>query len=205
MKQVNYLIASLAVLSMLNLQACYVSKPLETAVHVSFDEVLPVTISKDDKARFVTNYTENDYRKAFLDGMKSSLSYDKVVIDNTNPQFKVSITELQIAEIITSDTVKDDKSKDNGRVFGISKAMLKVSGTVVRLSDQKSATWTADSDKRERITSFQNPSQIITGENKNLDEYRKKDFDKNEFVSLSAQCGQRAGSSVTNTIRRLLK
>ncbi|GAB1444660.1 hypothetical protein MASR2M41_02790 [Flammeovirgaceae bacterium] len=177
----------------------------ETEVRVSLDESVAIEIFKDSGTRFITLYSEEDYRKAFLDYLKSSMNERKLIIDNTNPEFSITITKLELTEISTLDTVRDERSPDNGRVFDIAIANGKVSGTITNLATQKTETWTASRDKKERLTSFQSPAQIIKGENKDLNEYRKKDFDKNEFVSIAAQCGQQAAKEVGNSVRRQLK
>jgi len=193
------------ILFTLLMPSCYVSKPLESDVRVDLDENVPIKITKDDDATFITFFGEDDYRKSFLEGMKSSLGYDKIVIDHANPQFRISISEFDLNERTTTDTVKDQKSKDNGKIFDIAVATLKVNGLITNLSDQKSVPWTADKDKREKITSLQSLGQMMSGENKNLTEYRKKDFDKNEFITLSSECGRRAATVITNSIRRQMK
>lgn len=187
------------------LAACYVSKPLETEVRVGLSEVVPIKILKDEGATFVSNFGDADYSKAFIEGMTSSLGFDKVIVDNANPQFSITISELELSETTSSDTVKDEKSADNGKIYSIAVANLKATGTMVNLSTNKSITWTADKDKKEKVTSMRSLGQMVTGDNKELDEYRKKDFDKNEFVQLSSQCGNRAASVITNNIRRQLK
>jgi hypothetical protein len=174
-------------------------------VHVSLNENFPVAIIKDAEATFITFYTEDDYRKAFLDEMKRSLTVSQVIPDNVSPQFSITLTSLELNEATVTDTVKDQKSKDNGKVFPLAVAKLKASGTLTNLQTQQTIPWTVTHDKRERITSFQNLAQIVKGENKNLDEYRKKDFDRNEFVSLAAACGQMAARDISKTIRRQLK
>jgi len=90
-------------------------------------------------------------------------------------------------------------------VFDIAFAKLKASGTLVYLSNQQTMSWTADKDKIERVTSLQSPAQIIKGENKDLSEYRKKNFDRGEFVSLSGGCGQNAADAITKAIKKQLK
>lgn len=174
-------------------------------VHVNLNESLLITITKDAEASFITFYTEDDYRKAFLDEIKRSFTASQIIPDNISPQFEITLTTLEMNETTVTDTVKDQKSKDNGKVFPLAVAKLKASGTLTNLQTQQTTPWTVTHDKKERVTSFQNLAQIVKGENKNLDEYRKKDFDRNEFVSLAAGCGQLAARDITKTIRRQLK
>ncbi len=188
----------------LSVYSCMVSAPAEpvTEVRVSLDESVAIEITKDNGTRFITLYSEEDYRKAFLDYFKSSMNEKKIIIDDANPEFSITVTKLELTEISTLDTVKDERSPDNGRVFDIAIAKGIASGTITNLATQKTETWTADRDNKERLTSFQSPAQIIKGENKDLNEYRKKDFDKNEFVAIAAQCGQRAATQISKTIRK---
>lgn len=188
----------------LSLYSCMVSVPTEpeTEVRVSLNESVALEIIKDSGTRFITLYSEEDYRKAFLDYFIASMNEKKIIIDNANPEFSITLTKLELTEISTLDTVKDERSPDNGRVFDIAIAKGIASGTITKLATQKTETWIADRDKKERVTSFQSPAQIIKGENKELNEYRKKDFDKNEFVSIAAQCGQKAAKQISKTIRK---
>jgi hypothetical protein len=189
--------------------ACQVSSPSVPAVppvevHVSLNETLPIAITKDAGATFITFYTEEDYRKIFLDELKKLLATDMISVDNVNPQFAISFAALEMNETTNTDTVKDQKSQDNGKVFYIAEAKLKATGTLLNLSSQQSVNWNVTHDKHERVTSFQNLGQIVKGDNKKMDEYRKKDFDKNEFVSLAGGCGQKAAREINKIIRKQL-
>ena len=185
--------------------SCLVSKPPETNVHVTLDETVPIKITKDAGASFVTLYTDDEYRKIFLSELKRLLPLYKVIVSDSAPQFHITISQLELQEVTTTDTVKDEKSKDNGRVFNVAVGKLRSSGQVVTLATQQSNGWEGKKEKRERVTSLQSLGQMVQGENKDLNEYRKKDFDRNEFVSLSGQCGQEAAQSISKMIRRQLK
>ncbi len=75
----------------------------------------------------------------------------------------------------------------------------------MNLADQSKQSWTATKNKKERVTSLQSLGQMVTGENKELNEYRKKDFDKNEFLSLAGQCGQDAAGEISKRVKRQMK
>lgn len=201
-KRTNILFFLSGILTPLWFSSCQVSKPLETEVRVSINESLPIKITKDAGATFITFYGEDDYRKIFLQEVKNSLALHKVIVDNTNPQFSLAFIELTMDEKTTTDTVKDEKSKDNGKIFDIAVAKLNASGTLINLNNQTSTPWAVEKSKRERITSLQSLGQVISGENKGLNEYRKKDFEKGEFVSLSGQCGQKASEEIYKVIRK---
>jgi len=94
------------------LNSCQSAKPLETEVRIKLHEALPITITKDNGATFITFYTEDDYRKVFIDELKKSLAINKVVVDNVNPQFRIFFNELHLNETTTTDTVKDRKTME---------------------------------------------------------------------------------------------
>lgn len=187
------------------LSSCVVTKPLDTPVRVSIRETVPVIITKDAEATFINNYIEEDYRKAFVNELKRTLAFNNLVIDPDNPQFDIIIDEFSLNETTAIDTVKDEKSKDHGKTFPIAEGSLRTAGSILNLATQQTTPWSADHKKRERLTSFQSPDQMIKGENKDLTEYRKKNFDRNEFVTLSGKCGQNTADAITKLIRKQIQ
>lgn len=184
------------------LSSCLMSKPLETEVRISLQNQLVVQLVKDLSASYVSNYSEEEYKNIFLDELKRLLALEKIILDDANPQFTVSVLQLTLQEKLTSDTVKDERSADNGKVFRISEGLVKASGELTNIATAKTVRWTADKDKKERVTSLQSLGQMVTGENKNLNEYRKKEFDKTEFYALAGQCGQKAAGVIANMIKK---
>lgn len=185
--------------------ACLMSKPLEAEVRISLSEQVAVNISKDLGASYIDAYSEDDYKKIFFDELKRLLALEKIVVDNTNPQFSISITQLALQEKLSADTVKDERSPDHGKVFRITEGLVSANGTLTNVTNQKTINWTATKDKRERITSMQSLGQMVTGDNKNLTEYRKKEFDKTEFYALAGQCGQKAAAVIASNIKKQMK
>jgi hypothetical protein len=205
-------IAAAAWLFILGLAACASTAsqpstppPPLPEVKISLNETLPISTSKDERATFITFYGEEDYRKAYLSELRRVLTDNRIIIDPTAPQFTVSFTSLKLNERTVADTVKDTRSTDNGKVFDVTIATLEASGSLLNVANQSSSIWIAPYDKKEKVTSWRSVGQMIKGENKSMDEYREKQFDRNEFVQLSGSCGARTAYLLAKKIREQLK
>ena len=191
--------------SLMVLQGCYVSKPLDRDVHISLSADFPVVIKNTGNSNFVAKHTEAEYRSAFMDQLTKELGFNHVIVDGAAPEFIVKVTSLELHESTKMDTVKDVKSKDNGMVRELTLAGLKASGTVTKNSGGNAGTWDAEKGKDEKLTHNQSLDQIIAGENKDNSQYREKNFDDNEFIHLSSLCGRRAAVRIEKEIRKQLQ
>ena len=192
-------------LIILTLSSCYFSKTVDREVHVRIDENIPVSLFNNGNSNFIGAGSEADYQAKFLEGMKSEFNGSQVIIDQANPEFEIHVTSFSITESTSEYTVNDTTSEDHGRKYELSELDLEAKGTVVRLSNNQSYSWSALKDKEEKVTSNRNAGQMVTGQNKEKNEYRKKDFSENEAVDLSWNCGRRAGTSIVKEIIRALK
>lgn len=197
-------IASVVVLLLL-FQSCYVSKTLERDVNISLDETFIVTITNTGNSSFSGNYTEEEYRQAFLEGMKSEFVGSHIIIVANNPEFLVSISELTISESTKTETVSDTDSPDNGKVFELSSVNLSAKGLVDKAGGERIEEWWADKDKDEKVTNSRSGGQVLTGDNKDNNTYREKDFSDDIALDLAQKCGRRSGARIINDIVKALK
>ena len=187
------------------LNSCYMSKSLDIDVHVRINMNIPVSIFNNGASSFTANFQESDYQNQFLEGMKSEFQTGKVIPDNNNPEFEVRVDLFTITETTKMHTVNDTTSDDHGKTYELTKLDLLAKGTIVRLKDNVSYNWSASKDKEEKVTSLRSGGQIVTGQNKEKDEYREKEFSSDEAASLARKCGRRSGVSVIKEILRALK
>ena len=187
------------------LSGCYITKSLDREVHATLLEDFPVQISNLGNSIFTGAGTDSDYRQKFLEGMKSEFSSSKVILDGVNPEFKIQITTLKIIESTSIETVSDSSSDQNGQSFELTKLEYNASGKVIRLSDNKEFTWSASKEKEEKITSNRSVIQLATGQNKEQNIYREKDFSDDEAINLSWNIGRRSGQSSVKEIIKALK
>lgn len=181
------------------------SKSLERDVHVRIDSNLPVSIFNTGSSKFSEVFDEAAYQDKFLTGLKSEFTTSKVIADNVNPEFEIKFTEFTVTETTKMETVNDSTSDDHGKQFELTTLKLSAKGTVIRLKDNVSYNWSATKDKSEKVTSLRSGGQVVTGQNKEKNEYREKDFSSDEAGDLAQKCGRRSGSSIVKEILRSLK
>lgn len=185
------------------IHGCYISKPLESEVHVSINEFIQVSVINNGNSNFSGNVADAEYINQFLTGIKAELQSSNVVLDNASPQFEISFTGLVITESTRKDTVKDVESPDNGKIFELTTLDIEASGKVKKISNGAVENWTASKDKSEKVQSYRTVGQMINGENKERNEYRENEFDTNEAASLANSCGRRSGVVAVKDIARL--
>lgn len=187
------------------LNGCYVSKPLDHDVKISINKDFPVQIKNEGKSNFSSKHSEDEYRQSYLTEMTKELQINHIVIDDAAPQFIAKISLLEITESTKMDTVKDEKSKDNGMIRELTMAGLKTNGTIAKAGETTNHNWQAEKAKDESLTNNQSFDQFVNGQNKDHSSYREKAFDDTEFVKQAGVCGRRAAVRITNEIQRLLK
>lgn len=187
------------------LVSCYITKSLDKDVHIVLEENIPITIINNGNSNFTAAGNDNDYTTKFMEGIKSEFSSSKVIPDGINPEFKVIITELKITESTSTETVNDTTSEQNGTTYELTKLEYNAKGLITRIKDNKEYTWSATKDKEETVTSNRSVIQMATGQNKEQNVYREKDFSPDEAISLTWNIGRRSGTSVVKEIIRALK
>ena len=193
------------VVSLILFQSCYVSKSLERDVSVSLDKSFNVAISASGNSTFSSNYSAEEYKAAFIEGMKAEFATGHIVVVDNNPEFSISVSEVSMTESTKQHTVSDADSDDNGKVFELTSIKLKAKGNVVQSIGFRSRGWWADKSKVEKVTNSRSGGQIITGENKDKKTYREKELDTDEALDLARKCGRRSGARIINDIVKALK
>ena len=186
-------------------QSCYISKSLERDVNVSLDESFNIELSNGGSSDFSSNYSAEEYKAAFIEGVKREFATGHIVLVNNNPEFSVSISEFSMFESTKKHTVSDVDSDDNGKVFELTSINLSAKGLVVKPEGSHSRKWSADKGKEEKVTNSRSGGQIITGQNKDKKTYREKELDNSDVLDLARNCGRRSGVRIINGIARALK
>lgn len=181
------------------------SKSLERDVHVSVDSNIVMSIYNNGTSNFSGAGSEEVYVQKFLEGMKAEFSSSKVVADGVNPEFNVRITEFILTESTSTETVSDTTSEENGMTYELSKLEYSAKGTVTRLKDNVEYSWYANKDNEEKVKSNRTVVQLATGQNKEQNVYREKEFTSDEAIDLAWNIGRRSGNSIVKEILRALK
>ena len=187
--------------------ACNTTKSLETEVTIAIDSDFELVVANKGKSHFSEKYTKQEYKDAYLTALKSSLVLYKikVVPPSMSPDFTMKISKLNIVESTRLDTVKNEKSEDDGKIFELTNASLTANGNVTRVSTNKKYGWSGSKSKSEKKTSFQSAGEMVTGQNKDMTKYREKKFDEYTIRNLASTCGSNSGVSVTKQVKRLMK
>jgi hypothetical protein len=178
---------------------------IDRDVHVRVDTNLPVSIINNGNSKFSEAFNEAGYQEKFMAGLKSEFATSKVIPDNVNPEFEINFSEFIITESTKMETVNDTTSEDHGKQYELTTLKYSAKGTVVRIKDGVSYNWSANKDKSEKVTSLRSGGQVVTGQNKEKNEYREKNFNSEEAGSLAQKCGRRSGASIVKEIIRSLK
>jgi hypothetical protein len=186
-------------------QSCYISKSLERDVNVSLDKSFNVAISTSGNSTFSSNYSAEEYKAAFIEGMKAEFATGHIIIVDNSPEFSISISEVSMTESTKSHTVSDTDSDDNGKVFELTSINLNAKGIVVQSEGSDSRNWSADKGNEEKVTNSRSGGQIITGANKDKKTYREKELNAYEALDLARKCGRRSGVRIINDIVKALK
>jgi hypothetical protein len=186
-------------------QSCYISKSLERDVNVSLDESFNVAISTSGNSTFSSNYSAEEYKAAFIEGMKAEFATGHIIVVDNSPEFSISISEVSMTESTKPYTVSDVDSDDNGKVFELTSINLNAKGIVVKSEGADSRNWSADKGNDEKVTNSRSGGQIITGQNKDKKTYREKELNADEALDLARKCGRRSGVRIINDIVKALK
>lgn len=192
-------------LTAIMLSACYISKPLENEVNATVNTEFDVQLDYPNNGyeSFITNYTTNEYRNKFIEGLKGELSYSKININSNQAKYHIEITEIKVIETQKEEVIDDPDSPDNGKKYLLSSADLEANGFVKNLETGKTVNWTAYKDKDEKATNNRSLGQIIIGTNKDETEYREKQFADNTILILTNKLGRRSGVRIAKAIGKM--
>ncbi len=183
---------------------CYVSKSLEREVRVAIVTNFTTSVTNGGNSTFSVNYSDAEYKDAFLEGMKSEFSGNKIIIDEQNPEFTIVISSFSINESTIIETVEDADSPDNGKSFELTELDLEARGTVSKNGNSELKSWFANKQKSEKVTNNRSGGQIITGDNKDHNTYREKEFSNSVVKDLAEKCGRRSGARIINDIIKMI-
>ena len=189
----------------LSLSSCYISKNLDREVRVSLTTDFTVEVSNTGNSQFTSNFTAEEYKAAFIERLTSELSYSKIIVDPANPEFNVVISKVVIKESTKTETVNDEESEQHGQSYELTSLDIDASGSVTQVVGGKTETWTAYKGKEESVTSNRSGGQIITGQNKDNNTYREKEFSSDKAKDLTGDTGRRSGAVIINKIHKILK
>jgi hypothetical protein len=205
MKILSVLVVSIVLIS--GLSSCYtnLNKQLEREVHVNITLEPTLQINNTGNSNFSGAYTTEELTEQFMIGLKTDLQASKIVLDEVSPEFTIQISSFNINESTTTETINDTVSDNHGDIFELTSIDLSSSGTVTRVSNNESYSWSANKDKDEKVTTNRTAGQVLTGDNKEKTEYREKELNANVALDFSNKLGGRVSVVIVKEIFKAIK
>ena len=201
-------ILTLALISTLILSGCYLNlkHTIDRVVRVRIVEDVPVSITNTGNSTFNEYVTEAEYKSKYLDALRAELGGTaNIILSDENPEYEVMISSFTIQESTKEEKINDSESPDHGKVFELTTLDFTAQGSVKRLSDGKTRSWYANKSKSESTTSSRSAGQLVTGDNKEKNEYREKDFDSGTAADFTNTIGSRSGVVIVKEISKSMK
>lgn len=198
----------LFLLSGLILSGCYVNlnHTIDREVRVSIVEDVPITITNTGNSTFNEYMSEDEYRSKYLAALRAELGgTTNIILTDENPEYLITITSFTIQESTKEEKINDSESPDNGKIFELTTLDFTAQGSVKNLSTGKSRSWYANKSKSESTTSSRSAGQLVTGDNKDKNEYREKDFDSGTAADFTNTIGSRSGIVIVKEISKSMK
>jgi len=188
------------------LNGCYMGKPLSGKKTLYIENTFETTVNNTFGNKYSDKLKWNDYRAAFMSGLKSEGNYYNLeAVDNNSqhPDFTIVIKSFSVNESSHSETVSDEKSPYNGKSFDLSS--LDASSSFVLYKGNKETLlgeWSTSANKDEKISNNRNFGDYIFGANKDNSEYRYKELKDDICIDLSEKCGKHVIAKITRKISK---
>ncbi len=193
------------------LQGCNIGKqlPTEKKIYIT-DEAGYEAIITSSVPKYIFNVSEEQIRTAFLRDMKLSMGYNKLIAvdDLSQADFKLVIRSIKIIESETSYTVSDADSPYNGMTFPLANCEIRTKADLYLYSGGKETLLESIEDiedKEEKVKNSRTLGDLITGDNKDNNQYRLKAFPDNVFEDVAEKGGRSMAAKVTNKLVRRFK
>lgn len=198
--------ASIIIAVLIFLSGCYIGKPLkEPAIMlVEFKTETKVYVCIDGKYASETKW--NEYKQAFIDGLKSeSLYYNLTITENEkqSANYILVISSFTVSENSSTETVNDNNSPYNGKSFQLSNCSVEASFKLYKSNKEKLlGEWSVSTNKEEKISNNRNFGDYVFGTNKDNSNYHYKELDDNICSNLSEKCGKHVITKLTRKINK---
>ncbi len=190
------------------LNGCYIGKPLKENTNLYIEASFETSVNNTFGNKYSDKLKWNDYKNAFMSGLKSEGSYYNLEASDVKLQkvdFTLVIKSFSVSESSHSETVNDEKSPYNGKSFELSS--LDASSTFVLYKGNKETLlgeWSTSANKDEKISNNRNFGDYVFGTNKDNSDYRYKELKDDICVDLSEKCGKHVIAKITRKISKHL-
>jgi hypothetical protein len=197
-------------LLVLALSGCNIGKTLEVEKTVYIDNQIVYSAFPTATDKYLGNVTEEQVRTAFMVELGSHMSGNKLrpIDARSQADFVLVVTGISLSESSSTYTVDDADSPYNGTTFNLSNCQITTSARLYANSGGRETLLDDFSDsesKEEKVKNNRTLGDMITGDNKDNNEYRLKAFSDDVFIDVAQKGARSLGARVTNKVARYLK
>ena len=160
-------------------------------------------------AKYVNEYTSQDYTDAFLSTFSSEASSTKnVTYDNNTiaPDFILTVKSIKISETTFTEKINDAKSPNNGQEVTLSSVSCSADVEVYDVKHDKLLRHCyANRNKSEKISNNRDLGDLVTGGNKSHTKYHTKLMRSNIAKDFAGDLGRRIFVHLTKRIAKAIK
>jgi len=197
---------SAIIILLLFLNSCYIGKPLKEPATMLVKFATETKVNACINCKYISETKWNDYKQAFINGIKSESSFYNLTIvedEKQSADFVLTISSFTVSESSSSETVNDVNSKFNGQTFQLSNCSADATFKLYNGNHSKLlGEWSSNAFKDEKISNNRNFGDFVFGTNKDNSEYRYKGLDDNIFTVLSEKCGKHVIAKLTRKINK---
>lgn len=198
----------------LGLQSCALTASLPEEKTVYIDDKSQIMLSPNVAVpKYLFAVPNDQLRQALIQQMTTTMGYNKlkVVTNLAEAEFKVEINSaIAFTESASPYTVSDASSPYNGITFQLSNCAVSYTAKLYHRNISTGAEkyledFSISENKEEKVKNSRTLGQMVSGSNKDKDEYRLKGL-RDDVMKEVAEKGGRAGANrICSRLARLIK
>jgi hypothetical protein len=160
--------------------------------------------------KYLLNVPNQELKETLLSQLSATLNSNnfRTTTDVNAAQFRLEVQNITFTESSSPHTVSDAASPYNGVTFQL--ANCEVSYTLVLYNrsggtEKLFETYVIDENREEKVKNNRTLGQVVTGSNKEKDEYRLKAFRDDVFKDVAEKGGRKGANRVCSRMARLIK
>lgn len=194
------------------LASCYMARKIEKPISFRVEIYSDVQLygNSENNNRYINNKTPEEYKKAFLDGLRQKAGYEENVTliesDTVVVDYILQVFFLSVSESERTETVNDPNSPHHGKSYNLTKVKASASFRILNnMGENLSKDLEVDADREEKLKNSRNLGQIIIGTNKDNTLYREKLLSDDIAYTLSENLGGKVYGVFTQKVKKDLK
>ena len=190
---------------LISLTGCYVNHKLAVSKNVRIIDKAVIVVDSTQDSKYIHYGSCDSYKADFIEELKAELkNCNLVVIDSTNKasDYTIIISTLKFQESMSTETINDTASQDNGKVFNLNDCSVGAETTLYNQNSEKIDSWFLYDNSKESLTNNRSFWDYLFRTNKDMHNYRKKELSSNVFENISRKCARNTSSKISKKISK---